>query len=160
MSTDDDSTTECIFEVDLDYPSNLHDLHNDYPLYPENVTINQDDLSPYTFKLAEKLNVNCGQTKKLLCNLKNEQQYNVHYKNLKLYCSLGLKVTKLHRVISFQQSKWLKPYIDFNTQKRKESKSKFKKIFYKLMNNSVFGKTVENIRKHMNVKLVDKVSKF
>ena len=160
LSTDDESTTGCILEVDLDYSLNLHDLNYDYLLCPENVTINQDDLPPYIVELAEKLNVNCGQTKKLVCNLKNKLRYAVHYKNLKLYCILGMEVSKLHRVTSVQQSKWLKQYIDFNTQKRKESKSEFEKIFYKLMIYSVFGKTMENIKKYMNEKLVDKVSKL
>ena len=80
LSTDDESTSGYILEVDLDYLSNLYDLHNDYPSCPENVKINQEDLAPYTVELSGKLNVNCGKSKKLMCNLKNKQRYTVHYK--------------------------------------------------------------------------------
>jgi hypothetical protein len=160
MSVPDDADTGFILEVDLEYPSHLHDSHNDYPLCPQNIIIENEDLSPYTKTLAEKLNVSAASSKKLVCNLKNKTKYSIHYRNLKLYVNLGIKVTKVHRIISFTQSRWLKPYIDFNTEKRKVAKNDFEKNFYKLMNNSVFGKTMENIRKHQDVQLVSNTKKL
>ena len=124
----------CILEVDLEYPTELHDLHNCYPLAPESVMI--------------------GNVKKLTPNLNNKTKYVVHYENLKLYEGLGLKITKIHRGIMFEESPWLKKYIDLNTELRSKAKNDFEKDFFKLMNNCVFGKTIENIRKRVDVKLV------
>ena len=92
--------------------------------------------------------------KKLMCNLLNKKKYVVHIKSLKQALNHGLKLKKIHRTIEFNQEAWFKPYIDMNTELRKVAVNDFKKDFFKLMNNSVFGKTMENIRKHRNTKLV------
>ena len=126
----------CILEVDLDYPESLHDAHNDYPLAPERIIINKVD--------------------KLVPNLNNKKNYVIHYVNLKLYKRSGLKITKIHRGLKFEERAWLKEYSDLNTELRTKAKNDFKKDFFNLMNNSVFGKTMENIEKRVNVKLVTK----
>ena len=92
--------------------------------------------------------------KKLVCNLHNKRKYVVHIESLKQALNHGLKLKKMHRIIEFNQEAWLKPYIDMNTELRKVMENDFKKDFFKLMNNPVFGKTMENIRKHRDIKLV------
>ena len=143
-----------IFEVDLEYPEELHDLHNNYPLAPEKIKVTKDMISDYSRKMAEKFNISTGLVHKLIPTLGKKEKYVLHYRNLQLYVNLGMKLTKIHRVLKFNQSPWLKQYIDFNTQKRTNAKNSFEKDFFKLMNNSVFGKTMENIRKRVNVKLI------
>ena len=125
----------CILEVDLEYLKSLHDLHSDYPLAPERIEVNKVD--------------------KLIPNLWNKKKYVVHYENLKQYLSLGLKLTNIYRGIRFEESQWLEKYITLNTNLRMEAKNEFEKDFFKLMNNSVFGKTMENIRNRVNIKLVN-----
>ena len=143
-----------ILEVDLEYPKELHNLHNDYPLAAERVRVTKDMLSEYCKKIAAKYNISTGLVSKLVPTLKNKEKYVLHYRNLQLYLDLGLKINKVHRVLEFNQSLWLKQYIDFNTNKRKNAKNAFEKDFFKLMNNSVFGKTMENLRKRVDVRLV------
>ena len=127
-------STPCILEVDLEYTEELHDLHNDYPLAPESLKL--------------------GVVDKLIPNLNDKHHYAVHYENLKLYDSLGLKVSRVHRGIKFKESDWIKKYIDLNISLRTKASNDFVKDFYKLMNNSVFGKTMENIENRVDVRLV------
>ena len=143
-----------ILEVDLEYPKELHDLHNDYPLAAERVCVNNNMLSKYCKRIAAKYNISTGLVSKLIPTLSNKEKYVLHYRNLQLYLDLGLKINKVHRVLEFNQSPWLKRYINFNTQKRTQAKNSFEKDFFKLMNNSVFGKTMENIRKRVDVRLI------
>ena len=149
-----------ILEVDLEYPQELHNLHNDFPLGPEKIKVAKDMLSDYCKKIAEKFNISSGLVHKLIPTLNSKEKYVLHYRNLQLYLSLGLKLKKIHRVLQFDQSPWLKQYIDFNTQKRTNAKNSFEKDFFKLMNNSVFGKTMENIRKRVDVRLVTSKEKL
>ena len=147
----EDSNDGLILEVDLEYPKDLHALHNDYPLAPEKVKVSKDMLSEYCNKISEKYKIPFGMVNKLIPTLNNKKEYVVHYRNLQLYMDLGLKVTKVHRALKFKQSPWLKQYIDLNTNKRKEANTSFEKDFFKLMNNSIFGKTMETLENELTL---------
>ncbi|XP_048590202.1 uncharacterized protein LOC125573620 [Nematostella vectensis] len=160
MGVADDSEEGFILDVDLEYPKELHDQHSDYPLAPEKRKVSADMLSPYCQQLNEELHLGGALVPKLVPNLQYKSRYILHYRNLKMYLNLGTKLTKIHRVLGFTQNTWLKEYIDFNTEKRKQAVNDFEKDFFKLMNNAVFGKTVENLRKRVNVKLVTEKKKL
>ena len=149
-----------ILEVDLEYPDGLHVLHNDYALAPEKLAISYNLLSHYCKKIADEYEIKVGDVEKLIPNLGDKTNYVLHYRNLQLYLSLGMKLTKIHRVLKFKQSDWMKKYIDFNTEKRTNAANSFEKDFFKLMINSVYGKTMENLRKRINVRLVNNEKDF
>ena len=111
-------------------------------------------LSKYCKEIADKYEIKVGDVKILIPNLGNKTNYVVHYRNLQLYLSLGMKLTKIHRVLKFKQSDWMKKYIDFNTKKRMNAANDSEKDFFKLMINSVYGKIMENLRKRINVRLI------
>jgi hypothetical protein len=154
LSIGEDDETGYIFEVDLWYPDELHDLHNDYPLAPESFEVSAEILSPYATELLGKLGRKPCRATKLVPNLCMKRKYVVHYRNLQFYVKKGLVITAIYRVLKFTQKRWLAPYIEFNTQKRKAATSTFEKDFYKLLNNSMYGKTMESLRKRIDVKLV------
>ena len=156
----DDAERGYIFEVDLEYPAHLHDLHSDYPLAAEKMMITHDMLSSYQQQLKQDLGYKPAKVEKLVPNLWNKRNYIIHYRNLKQVLSLGMKLTKIHRVLTFKQQPWLKPYIELNTQLRSKAKSDFEKDFFKLMNNSVFGKTMEDVRKRVNIKLITNLKTY
>ena len=121
--------------MDLEYPTELHDEHNEYPLAPEGVVVNG--------------------TRKLIPHLGGRKNYVVHYEALRQLLKYGLRITKIHRGIRFRESDFLSRYIASNTRSRTTAKNQFEKDFYKLANNSVFGKTMENVRERSKVRIVN-----
>ena len=131
---DENSDEQYFLEVDVKYPKNSFNLHRDLPFLPERKKV--------------------GKFNNLVHDFHDKKNYVVHIKALKQALNHGLILKKVHRVIQFNQKAQLKPYIDMNTELKKEVKNDFEKDFFKLMNNSVFGKTMENVRKHRDIKLV------
>lgn len=127
-----------MLEIDIFYPKHLHDLHNDYPF------------------LCEKMKINNSNHEKLVLNLYDKSHYILHYLTLQLAVKNGLQLKKVHRILRFKQSKWLKPFIDFNTDQRKNAKNDFDVKLYKYFSNSVYGKSIENVKKRRDVKLINK----
>ena len=149
------SSIGCILEVDLKYPKDLRELHNDYPLAPDKIEIKKEMFSEYQLKIADICNIPISNVKKLVLNFFDKEQYVLHYENLQLYLRLQKKI---HRVLEFNQSKWLKPYIEFNGQKRIEAEKNKEidgKAFFKLLNNAICRKLMENLRNRIDVKLVN-----
>jgi hypothetical protein len=150
MARTDSDARGAFYEVDLSYPDHLHDLHNDYPLAPEVGEVTMDDLSPWARKLAEPRYT----SRKLLLTLRDKKRYVLHERNLREYLKQGLVLTAVHRVLEFDQSAWMAQWIQKNTDFRRHARNKFEEDFYKLLNNSCFGKTMESVRKRVDIQLV------
>lgn len=148
MNLSDDSGIGYILEVDLHYPEYLHSEHSDFPFCAE-----RQQLPKQAFEI---LNGKASKIPKLLLTLFDKEKYVVHYKMLKLALRHGLILKKIHRILKFNQSLWLKSYIDLNTELRTKADNDFEKSFYKLLNNAIFGKTMENVRSRVDIKLANK----
>ena len=145
-----------IYEVDIEIPEELHDKFKDYPLAPEIKSINEDILSDYQKYLNDKLNIKYNEKdKKLILYLLPKKNYKVYYKKLEYYIKLGLKVAKVHKILTFDEKPFLKEYIDLSTELRKQSKNDLEKDLFKLMNNAIFGKSMENVLNRSNIKLIN-----
>ena len=138
MEVKEDSNIGYIFHVDLEY------LHSSLPLAPEQLSIPYSDLSSYCQSFPDKYTSN----PKLIPNLRNKTKYITHNRNLQLYVRLGMIVTKVHKILQFDQRDWMRPYIELNTRLRRQSKSVFEQNLFKLTNNSVYGMSIFTICIH------------
>ena len=164
MSINDYDNKGYLFDVNIEYPKELHDKHNDYPLLPERKLILTKMLSSYQIEIKNKLNIKDDIVPKLVSDLTDKTNYRLHYKILQLCIQLGLKVKNINKILSFKQDDWLKDYIEGNSKLRQEAKLKgdgFLANLYKIMNNSVYGKQMENVRNRCDIRLVkDKTNKY
>ena len=158
-----------LFEVDLHYPPSIHHLTADFPLAPETQQVTEDMFSEHMKDLYKHIMSQRYPNKtehkfrpiyKLLLNQTDKYNYVVHFKVLKYYLEKGMTIIKIHNVVQFQQKPFLRPYIEFNTSQRSKATSKHEKDFYKLRNNSLFGKTIEDVRKRSKYHLITDDTKF
>jgi hypothetical protein len=161
------TSTVTTYECDLICPKELHDRHSDYPLAPERMCVTADMISEYSedvyrrvYNLKDTQHVKDEKVNKLILNLHDKKEYVLHIRNLKFYLEQGMKLKQVHNVIRFKQSKWLKKWIDFDTEKRKKADNDFEKDLFKLMNNAVFGKTMEDVKNRMGFELVKCPKRF
>ena len=165
MNIDEKGDWGYTFELDLSYPSNIHHKTKDFPLAPESGEVTEEMFTPFMSSFYRTLNPQ-GKYKpcrKLLLTHFNREHYVVHYAILKFYLQQGMVIDKIHKIIKYRQKAWLKPYIDFNSNKRATAQNNFEKDYYKLKNNALFGKTMEDVRKRIIYKLItdtDKLTKL
>ena len=154
MNIKSNSSAGYILEVDLEYTKELHDIQNDYPLAPGKINIPKEWLSGYCLKIANSHNIATGTVKKLVPNLMNKNNYVIHNRKLQQCLELGMKLKKIQRILKFKQKYWMKPYIDFNTQKRKEATNEADKNHFKLLNSALYCKNIENMGKKIKIRIV------
>ena len=153
LSTPDDNEYGYFLECDLEYPVEIKEKTENFPLCPEDqIKADPNLFSDYMNSVKQ---TNYKPTPKLMCDVTNKQKYMMHHRVFKFHISMGMKVTKIHCVYRFKLDNWLEKYIDHNTKKRTVAKTNFEKDLYKLMNNSFFGKTMENVRDRTNLDFID-----
>jgi hypothetical protein len=152
---DGDSDYGYFVECDFHYPDSLHDEHNDYPFAPERLVVEERLLSEQQLGIREQYTISHNSYAKLIPNFFDKTKQLVHYRNLRFYLENGLQLTKVHRAIRFKQSRWLQPYVQTNTELRAKSKDPVETRLRKDMNNSIYGKTCENLTKRSDIKLIN-----
>lgn len=160
LNLEDDDEFGYTFIADLEIPPELHNKFRDYPMLPEHYTPKYEELSDYQKSLIDRNIGNKPKYGKLVCNLYSKKDYIIDFRMLKECLRQGITLISVTNYIRFNQKAWLKPYIDLNTKLRQEAKNDFEKDFYKLMNNSVYGKQMENVRKRCEVKLLTSFESF
>ena len=153
LNTPDDSDIGYFIEVDLIYPDNIKEKTKNFSFAPVNKKIDPDNYKYYMKSIKPDTYI---QASKLICDWSDKKNYLMHYRMLKFFIRHGMIVDKVHNMISFRQSRWLEKYISFITQKRNKAKNDFEKVFYKLLNNAFYGKTMENVRNRLKIKFVKK----
>lgn len=154
MTACDDDDEGMTLEVTLTYPEELHESHNDFPLCPERIT--SPGFSAYQLeRTPDSVRRVASKQRKLIAHLGTRERIVLHAQALRFYIEHGMQLTTLHRGVRFTQKRWLREYIEMNTKLRQQAKSQFEVDFYKLMNNSCYGKTMENVRKRQKIVLVD-----
>ncbi|GET58831.1 hypothetical protein GLOIN_2v1820840 [Rhizophagus irregularis DAOM 181602=DAOM 197198] len=155
LNTKPDAARGYFLNIKAHFPLKTHDYLQDLPPAVDSIAVKKDRLSPYITKLVDNLDGGrFPETEKLVPHLSKHEDYVIHYQELQYYIKLGMVVDEITQVLSFDQDNWLAPYIAKNTNLRQQSKNSFEKDFFKLMNNSVYGKTMENVRKYQDVKLM------
>ena len=145
-----------IYEVDISIPKELHYKFKNYPLCPEIKSISENNLSEYQKYLNKKSNIKYNENdKKLILDLLPKKNYKIYYKNIEYYMQLGIKIDEVHKILTFDEKPFLKKCINLNTELRKNSKIDLEKDLFKLMNNAVFEKSMENVLNKSNVKLIN-----
>ena len=153
LRTPDNDEHGFLIECDLEYPNSIHKKTKHFPFLPEKETIKVEDFSPYMKTNKPEKN---KPTEKLIMDQTNKQRYFLLYRDLKFYIKHGIRILNVHTVYKSKQSPWIAKNIKYNTEQRKKAETEFEKHFYKLMNNSFYGKTIENIRKRLNLDLIAK----
>ena len=157
----DEGEFGCFVDCTLLYPSALHDVHDDYPLAPVKRKVSYEDLSPRAKKMCDRHRLKRTLNKeKLLTTFEMRRHYVLHYRNLKLYSSLGLIVSEVHGGLVFRQAPVMRKYVQFNLLRRSQARNDFDVDFYKLLSNSLFGKTIENLEKRTKVKVMTRILIF
>ena len=161
MSFGKESKIGFILEVDLEYTEKLHASHIGYPLASEKLAIPYEMLSNYCNKIADKYGIKVGDVKKLIPNLGSKSNYVLYYRDLQWYLSLGMKLTKIHRLLKFKQSGWIKIYIDFNTEKRKKNAANsFEKDFFKIDNQFCLWQNSGKLKKKNQCEISNQRKRF
>ena len=153
LNTPDNNEIGYFLEIDLKYPDNIKEKTKYFPFSPENKKVNSIKYNEYMKSIKPE---NYTKSKKLICDWSDKKKYLIHYRKLKFYVRHGMIVEKIHEIISFKQSRWLKKYINFNTQKRNKAKNDFEKDFFKLLVNAAFSKLLEIVRNRLGLELIKK----
>jgi len=144
-SVSDQSDRGYILEVDLEYPEHLHDAHSAYPLCPEHLTVEASMISPTLEEMYEFVGGKHAPCDKLISNLRDKTFYVTHYRCLKFYLLQGMQLVRTHRIVSFAQRPFMRPFVEYCNEQRQNAETEFESALYKLLPNSSFSEKLARI---------------